>query len=180
MLGKRPAVLLLLGLVLAGARWSSAAAGGVEGTLGAPGYLIIEGARDSTAAFQWHDGPGPERHSLVWSQGTLSLPDTIGLEPFGARDGGLTCRAELSGVGSSGRLSFRDGIFKVSEPLLLADGILELHVSAGELEIRGGQIRYRRHEVPQTNTRADYIFLAGLVVLILVLMRRVRRGARKR
>jgi hypothetical protein len=152
---------------------------GQEGrtTLGQPGYVIIEGVRDTTSEFTWQDGPAPGRHSLVWAEGTLSLPQTLELDAFGRQDAGVACLAGLSGVGGSGWLVFDDGIYKISEPVLLADGILELHISAGELEVRGDQIRYRRpasNSKDQDNSQANYIFLAGLVVLIVVLMRRAR------
>jgi len=147
--------------------------------LGRPGYVVVEGVRDSTLGYRWQDGPVAGRHSLVWSSGTLSLPDSISLEPFGRWDGGVACAPSLSGVGGSGRLDFSDGIFRISEPLLLADGVLELHLAAGELEVRGSQIRYRQPPLKVDNTKANYIFLAGLLLLIVVLMRRVRRGLRK-
>jgi hypothetical protein len=157
---------------------------GQEGrtVLGQPGYVIIEGVRDSTSEFIWQDGPAPGRHSLVWPEGTLSLPEGLELDAFGRQDAGVACLAGLSGVGGSGRLVFDDGIYKISEPVLLADGNLELHISAGELEVRGDQIRYRRPKSKnqgQDNSQANYIFLAGLVVLIIVLMRRARNRAGK-
>ncbi len=151
-------------------------------TLGQQGYLVIEGVRDSTAVFTWQDGPAPGRHSLVWAEGTLSLPQSVQLDDFGLQDAGVPCLAELSGVGGSGRLVFDDGIYKISEPVLLADGVLELHISAGELEVRGDQIRYRRpggKSNKQDNTQANYIFLAGLVVLVIVLMRRASKRLKK-
>ena len=45
--------------------------------------------------------------------------------------------------------------------------------------MRGDQIRYRRPVVEDRTTQANYIFLAGLILLIIVLMRRARRGLRK-
>jgi hypothetical protein len=143
-------------------------------TLGSAGYLVITGARDSTAGYFWQPGPGPSRHSLVWPEGTLSLPLDAELDPFGLADGGFACGPELSGVGGSGQLLFQDGIYQVSEPIFLSDGVLELHAAGGELEVRGDQIRYRRPKVKESRTQANYIFLAGLVLLIVVLMRRAR------
>ena len=150
--------------------------------LGQPGYVIIEGVRDSTSDFTWQNGPAPGRHSLVWAEGTLSLPEGLELDAFGRQDAGVSCLAGLSGVGGSGRLVFDDGIYKISEPVLLADGNLELHISAGELEVRGDQIRYRRpasKNQGQDKSQANTIFLAGLVVLIIVLMRRARHRVGK-
>jgi hypothetical protein len=172
---------LLTGCLLLGLAVATPASGqGGRTVLGRPGYVVISGVRDSTAGFVWQDGPGPGRHSLVWPEGTLSLPLDQGLENFGADDAGIACQPELSGVGDSGRLLFQDGIYQVSEPILLSDGVLELHLAGGKLEVRGDQIRYRRPPPPkETRSRADYIFLAGLVVLIVVLLRRARSGARK-
>jgi len=169
-----PAVLAAVLLVVS----STAVAQTGRSELGHPGYIIIEGVRDTAMVFYWQAGPGPDSHSLVWPEGTLSLPDTLFLDEFGEWDAGLACRSELSGVGGSGRLVFQDGLYQISEPLLLADGILELHVSAGELEVRGDQIRYRRPVVKDNKTQANYIFLAGLIVLIAVLLRRARKIAK--
>lgn len=143
--------------------------------LGRQGYVVIEKGRDASAGFRWQDGPAPGRHSLVWPEGTLSLPDSLDLEDFGQRDAGLACGEELSGVGTSGHLVFRDGSYQISEPVVLADGKFELHLSAGELIVRGDQIRYRRPQEQDRKTQANYVFLAGLVLLIIVLMRRARR-----
>ncbi len=148
-------------------------------TLGQPGYLVIEAVRDTASVFLWQEGPGPNRYSLVWPEGTLSLPDSVHLDEFGDLDAGLVCGAALSGVGSSGYLVFQDGVYQISEPVALSDGVLELHVSGGELEVRGNQIRYRRPNLPDQKTKANYIFLAGMVVLITVLLRRARRQLRK-
>jgi len=147
--------------------------------LGEPGYLVIEGVRDTTALFSWQNGPGPGRHSLVWPEGTLSLPDSVELDDYGRLDVGLTCGRELSGVGGSGHLVFADGLYTISEPVVLGDGILELHLAAGELEVRQNQIHYRRPVIVDRSHQANYVFLAGLVVLIVVLMRRARKQLRK-
>ena len=163
--------------------WSAAAgsapAADERTVLGEPGYLVIEGVRDSASTFSWQDGPGPDRHSLVWAEGTLSLPDSVELDDYGRQDVGLACGPELSGVGSSGHLVFTDGLYLISEPVVLADGVLELHLAAGELVVRRNQIHYRRPEIVDSRSQANYIFLAGLVVLIVVLMRRARKHLRK-
>ena len=174
--GRMPGLLLTaIVLLLAG----TAAAQSGPLVLGQPGYLIISGARDSTGTYVWQDGPGPGRRSLVWPEGTLSLPDTVFTEPYGRQDLGLPCRAEMSGVGKSGSLVFSDGDYTVSEPIVVSDGILELHLAAGRLEVRGSQIRYRRPDVAEPKTRANLILLAGLALLIIVLMRRARLHLRK-
>ena len=148
-------------------------------TLGHSGYLVIEGVRDTLTAFSWQRGPGPGRHSLVWAAGTLSLPDSLFLDEFGLQDAGVVCQAELSGVGGSGQLVFGDGIYRISEPLVLSDGIVTLHISGGELEVRGDQIRYRHSQPQDKKNQANYVFLAGLILLIIVLMRRARRQINK-
>lgn len=172
---------LLLLILLLGGNWGFAGPAAAQSggqTLGQAGYIVIENGRDA-AGFRWQEGPGPGRHSLVWPEGTLSLPDSLELDEFGPHDAGIVCRAELSGVGGSGQLVFQDGVYQVSEPLLLADGVLELHVSAGELIVRGSQIRYRRPHSEDRKTRANFIFLAGMMVLIIVLLRRARSRLRK-
>ena len=171
---------LFCAALLAGLMVGGVARADTERTiLGRPGYLVIEGGRQENGDFRWQAGPGPGRHSLVWPEGTLSLPDSLELGQFGEQDAGISCGPQLSGVGASGQLLFRDGSYQISEPVLLADGVLELHLSAGELVVRGDQIRYRRPQVEESKTQANYIFLAGLVVLIVVLMRRARHQLRK-
>jgi len=147
-------------------------------TLGQPGYLVIEGVRDSLSEFSWREGVRPSRRALVWPEGTMTWPDSLSLDDFGRSDVGIVCRAELSGVGNSGRLIFADGVYPVSEPLLLADGVVELHVSGGELEVRGSQIRYRRPQIVDNSQKANWVFLCGLILLIIVLMRRARKKMR--
>ncbi len=158
-------------LVLAG---TPAVADDTARTLGRPGYLVIEAARDSAAGFRWEAGPGPGHRSLVWDQGRLTLPDTVQFEDFARRDIGVPCTARLEGVGASGQLVLRDGIYPVSEPVVLSDGRLELRVSSGELEFRGARIRYRRVMDEAGQFRSGLLLLAGMTLLVVVLLRRAR------
>ena len=151
--------------------------------LGHPGYLIISAARDSSAGFNWLDGPGPHQISLTWLDGMLTLPDTMVLEPFGQFDLAVPVTAQLSGAGASGKLDWRDGTFEISEPIMLNDGVVGLLVSEGELEILGTRIRYRAPEIKEpkkkSDPRASFFMLAGIMLLIWVLMRRARRTIKK-
>lgn len=149
-------------------------------TLGRPGFLVIEAARDSAAGFRWEAGPGPGYRSLVWDQGRLTLPDTLEAEDFARRDIGVPCTARLAGTGASGQLVLRDGIYPVSEPIVLSDGRLELRVSAGELEFRGARIRYRRAVDETREFRAGLLLLAGMTLMVVVLLRRARLKAGER
>ena len=145
--------------------------------LGYPGYLVIATARDSTAGFAWQDGPGPGRRTLTWSAGTLNLPVDHQVDPFSEQDLGVPCGKELAGVGDGGPLLLRDGEYPLSEPLLLSDGVVFLHLAAGRIEVRGERIRYEppRPDSASADPRAGYIFLLGMVILIAVLMRRARK-----
>jgi len=146
--------------------------------LGHPGYLIICSVRDSTAGFQWRDGPGPHQISLTWPDGILTLPDSLVLEPFGELDLAVPVTAQLAGSGAGGKLVWRDGAYPVSEPVMITDGIVGLMVSEGELEINGTRIRYRAPETREARRRADprasFLMLAGILLLIGVLLRRAR------
>jgi hypothetical protein len=148
--------------------------------LGRPGYLVIEAARDATAGFKWEDGPRPGFRSLVWDQGRLTLPDSLEAEDFARQDVGVPCTARLAGSGASGQLVLRDGIFPVSEPVILSDGRLELQISAGELEFRGARIRYRRAVAEPRTFKSGLLMLAGMTVLVAVLLRRARLKAAER
>ncbi len=177
--------LLTLALILLAVFPCDAAAGqdartsGAAPRLGRPGFLILASARDSTAGYATRPGPGPGQHSVVWEGGQLVLPDTMTLEPFGPSDLGLRTGADLRGSGADGALTFRDGRFAVDQPLLLTDGVISLYIADGELEIRGPQIRYYPPMVPAAgkkvaDPRAGFLFLSGMVVLILVLLRMAR------
>ena len=148
--------------------------------LGYPGYLIISSARDSTSGFTWQSGPAPDGRSLIWETGMLSVPDTLPVEPFAAADLAVPVGPHLAGGGSQGRLLFRDGDYEIDEPVLLTDGVVSFQTSAGSLEIRGQRIRYR----PPTATdavdpRANYLMLAGVLLLVVILLRRARRLTRR-
>lgn len=155
--------------------------------LGRAGFLILVSARDSTSGYHRQDGPGAGKVSLVWEGGQLVVPDTMTLESFGARDLGVRTTAQLQGSGGAGVLEFRDGSFTVDQPLLLTDGIVSLFVARGQLEIRGAQIRYVPPTVTETSTGkkppdpvAGFLFLAGMVVMILALMRMARLRSKGR
>lgn len=148
--------------------------------LGRPGYLVIEAVRDSTAGFTWTTGPGPGFRSLIWDQGRLTLPDSLVVEDFSHRDIGITCTAQLAGIGGSGQLVLRDGIYPVSEPLILSDGLLELEITGGEIEIRGARIRYRRAVAETRASKSGLLMLAGMTLLVVVLLRRARLKSAER
>jgi len=148
--------------------------------LGESGYVVIEAARDSASGFVWEEGPGPGFRSLIWPEGRLTVPDSLLVEDFGRRDLGLRCAESLAGSGSSGQLVFRDGIFPVSEPVVLTDGFLELQVTGGELEIRGAMIRYRRSDTRSGDFRSGLLLMAGMTLMIIVLLRRARIKSNQR
>lgn len=180
-------LLLLPLLALAGAapgqEPSAAAVTPDESLLGHPGYLIISAARDTTAGYRWLEGPGPGQHSLTWLDGMLTVPDSLVLEPFGERDLAVPVTAALAGAGAGGKLHWTEGTYAISEPLMATDGIVQLLVSGGELEILGTRVRYRpppaTPEKSNTDMRASLLMLSGIILLIAVLMRRARRAARK-
>ena len=143
-----------------------------------PGYLVIEAAWDSQGVFVRGRDPSTHRRTLEWPEGRLSLPDTLEPERFARQDLGVPSLAGLAGSGTSGRLALIDGIYPVSESIVLTDGRLELEISAGELEIRGAMIRYRRQVTESAVANDDFksglLLLAGMTLLVIVLLRRVR------
>ena len=145
-------------------------------SLGHPGYLILVGAADSTAGYHWRDGPGPGQRSLVWEHGLLTVPATLALEGFGPRDLAVAVGAGLTGTSDGGELVFSDGRYRISAPLLLSDPNVSFYAAAGELELVGQRIRYLPPQVGgRADPRAGFVFLAGMVVLVVVLMRLARR-----
>ncbi|MGD9548277.1 MAG: hypothetical protein AB7V45_12125 [Candidatus Krumholzibacteriia bacterium] len=176
-----PAAIGLVALIVAASAISGRPApAGTE--LGRSGFLIIMGARDSSASFQWRDGPAAGQRSLVWPDGQLVLPDTLVPEPYGAFDLGVIVTGGLAGSGAGGRLDFRDGSFAIDEPLVMTDGTVSLLASAGTLEIRGPQLRYRAPPEMASSPgdpRAGFLLLAGIILLVVVLMRRVNLHRRR-
>lgn len=148
--------------------------------LGQPGFLVIEAARDSMAPFKWDELVAGSPCTLNWDQGKLILPDTLLSESFGSKDLGVAFSSQLSGSGESGQLVLRDGIYPVSEPVILSDGVLELHLSGGELEIRGSRILYRRAPAEDPERRAGFLLLGGMMLLVIVLLRRARLKVEER
>ncbi len=172
--------LLLAVLVLTETTALTAGPATPDSTLGVTGYLVIEAARDTSAGFRWESGPEPGHRSLVWDQGRLVIPDSLPVDHFGKYDLGITCTENLSGSGARGQIVLVDGIFPVSEPVVLSDGLLEMKISAGELEFRGASIRYRRAAPRPREFRSGLLLVAGMTLMIIVLLRRARLNARER
>jgi len=145
-----------------------------SGALGTEGYIIIEGAREPGGGFIWEEDTRPGHRVLTWEGGRLVVPDSVEVGNFSRGDLGIPCGRNLAGAGGSGQLVFRDGIFTISEPVVLGDGTLELNLVAGELEIRGAVIRYRRPAGREGFTKPGMLMLAGMALLVVVLMRRAR------
>ena len=143
-------------------------------SLGQQGYVVIEAARDSASGFVWETETDSGFRTLSWEEGRLTIPDSFLVEDFGRWDIGFACTEFLAGSGSSGKLIIQDGIFPVSEPVVLTDGLLELQVTGGELEIRGAMIRYRRPAAVSRDFRSGLLLLAGMTLMIIVLLRRAR------
>lgn len=147
------------------------------------GFLVIAAAGDtsiSSAAFEWSARPTAGFRTLEWDQGHLVVPEGLPVEKSGPHDLGVAITGELSGSGSSGILILQDGIFNISEPIILRDGPMELHATSGELEIRGSHITYRRVADPGKEFKSGLLLLAGMALLVIVLLRRARLKASER
>lgn len=147
-----------------------------------PGILIITAASDTSAGFQWRSGPGVGRISLVWDGGVLSVPDTLAMDGYPNNNLGIPLRPGFSGSGGQGPFLLADGIYPVKENLMLGDGVIQLMASDGEFEIFGPRFRYSRPQPSIVNdkTKANFMMIAGLLLLIAVLLRRARSILRKR
>ncbi len=141
-----------------------------------PGILIITAASDTSAGFFWRPGPGEGRISLVWDGGVLSVPDTLAMDGFPNNNLGIPLRPGFAGSGAQGPLLLDDGVYSVSESLMMGDGIIQLMISDGELEIYGPRFRYTRPVTKpfDDKTKANFLLIAGLLLLIAVLLRRSR------
>jgi hypothetical protein len=154
---------------------AGAAVGGVH-VLGRPGFLVISGAADTTGHYAWRSGPGPRERSLVWPDGVLTVPQDLPLESFGPHDLAVPTGSDLAGITDGGALVFGDGLYAISAPLLLSDGSISAYLAAGELEIVGERVRYLPPPPDQpADSRAGFIMLAGVLLLVVVLLRLARR-----
>ncbi len=148
-------------------------------TLDSPGYVIIEAGLDSTLGFQWHLGPGPAERSLTWAFGVLNLPDSLAVESLREVDLVIPCKGSLAGLGHEGQLLFQDGIYEISEPIFLSDGVIQLYLADGILELQNQRVRYSTpSNKAEKDSRAGYLFLGGMVLLVLVLLRRAALKSR--
>lgn len=147
---------------------------------GQPGFLVIEGAADSSGTYEYSTGLENDQCSLSWDQGKLTFPASLPLENWGPFDLGVAFAAEMTGSGASGRLILRDGIYPVTEAITLTDGQMLLEVSSGELEIRGARITYRRRGTGNADFKSGLLLMAGMTLLVIVLLRRARLKASER
>ena len=139
-----------------------------------PGLLVIASARDSTRDFRWVEHPELGRLSLLWDGGALFIPADLDTGTFGVADLTIPYGADLQGASGGRRLVFTPGRHRIDRPLLLADGRSTLLLTRGTLRIGEGRIDYELRR-PARSTRGQYLLLAGIVILTVSLMLRLRR-----
>jgi hypothetical protein len=142
------------------------------------GRLLISAGADSSAGYRWLELPVLQRRCLTWDQGILVLAEEVEVTRFGELGLLVPYSADLAGVSDGKRLLFKLGRFRLAQSLLLTDNTLSLYVTAGELEIEDGRIVYRAKQ-RKTDPRAQYLLLAGIVLLISVLLVRARSRLRE-
>jgi len=142
------------------------------------GVLLITAGADTAAGFRWLELPAIQQRCLVWANGFLMLPSDVTPERFGQSSLLVPYGSNLAGVSDGRRLRFVLGKYRVERPLLLTDGAVSLFVSYGELDIEDGRIVYQSVR-RISNPKAQYLLLAGIVILITMLLLRVRSRLRK-
>jgi hypothetical protein len=148
-------------------------------TAGREGLLVVEAARDTSQDFRWIERPEVRRRWLVWSSGMLSVPDSLQVTDFGVADLMVPYSPQLAGLSAGRRLLFTPGRYRVRGTTYLSDGRLDLILSAGELRIEAGRVVYSG-AVADRRQRAQYLMLAGIVILVTTLMLRARSRLRRR
>jgi hypothetical protein len=136
--------------------------------------LVIESVRDSTQDFRWVPLPELGRLSLLWEGGALFIPADLDTGTYGVADLTVPYGPELQGASEGRRLVFAPGRHRIEQTLLLADGRFSLVLTRGILEVGEGRIIYRRSARPR-DQRAQYLLLAGILLLTVMLMMRLRR-----
>ena len=138
------------------------------------GMLVIESVRDSTQGFRWVALPELGKLSLLWEGGALFIPAELDTGTFGIADLMVPYGPELQGASEGRRLVFAPGRHRIEHTLLLSDGRLTLVLTRGILEIGEGRIIYHRSAL-RRDQRAQYLLLAGILLLTIMLMVRLRR-----
>jgi hypothetical protein len=176
----------LIWVVLAATVWSSPSAGADPPASASaplhptrPGLLIIEAARDTTLDFRWLSLPTLGVRCLVWPGGVLSIPDTLATGSFGVADLTLPHGATLTGISAGRRLLFTEGRYAIDRPLMLTDGVSHLFLTKGDVLIEEGRIVYRMKGAG-ADPRAQFLLLAGIILLTFVLIVRARSRLRNR
>ena len=142
------------------------------------GLFVIEAARDSTRDFRWVPLPALGLRCLVWSGGVITIPESLETAEFGVADLTLPFSRNLVGVSAGRRLVFADGRFLINQPLMLRDGANQIFLAKGDILIEEGRIVYRMRAAG-TDPRAQYLLLAGIILMTVVLMVRVRSRLRR-
>ena len=143
-----------------------------------PGLIVIEAAADSAADFRWLDLPAVGTRCLVWDSGILNLQAGQEMGRYGVADLTLPYSLDLTGISEGRLLIFEAGRYEINQPLLLADKGVQLFLTRGEIEIETDRLVYRQTQ-PPTDPRAQYMLIAGIVILITILMFRARSRLRE-
>ncbi len=145
----------------------------------AAGSLVVAAAQDTSGGFRVVQLAELGLRALVWPEGMITIPDSLPWYDDG--ESGLAIAldvADLAGIGAGGRFRPRPGRFELDTPLVLIDGSVYASFTSGSLEIEDGRLTYRRPPAKR-GARGDYYVLAGLVLATAVLLRAVRRRARR-
>jgi len=142
------------------------------------GIFVIEAANDSTAGFEWITLVDQAKKCLVWDGGAITLPDSVIPGTFGLDDITIPFSKDLLGVSHGRRLLFTPGRFVIDHPLYLSDGSCHCFLAKGDILIENGRIIYRMRE-GSTNPRSQYIILAAMIIMIVLLLARSRSRLRK-
>ncbi len=142
------------------------------------GALLITAGADTAAGFRWLELPAIQRRCLVWADGFMTLPSDVTPEHFGQASLLVPYGPNLAGISDGRHLRFVLGKYRVERPLLLTDGVVSLYVSYGELNIEDGRIVYQAVR-RISNPKAQYLLLAGIVILITMLLLRIRSRLRR-
>lgn len=141
-----------------------------------PGLLVIASGCDTTL-FRWAPAGDDGTRALVWDGGSLTLGPAAETGRYGPADLTLPFGTSLTGVSEGRRLIFAEGRYPVEKTLLLKGRDFQLTVHRGELEIMPGRIRYSDRK--QGGGRAQYLLLAGVLLLTVSLLARARSRLRE-
>jgi hypothetical protein len=141
------------------------------------GVLVLEQVRDQQEGARWLDGP--DGGILSWRHGAAVLPAGAVPGTLGVAALTVPFTRSLGGISGGRRVVFQEGNYVLSAPVLLYEGGLQVFLTGGNLQIEPGRLVHRPSGGSSPPPRAQYLLLAGIVLVTAILLIRARSRLRR-